>query len=122
MSLEIICDNESKAYRPGDTISGRMRWRCDEAPQWVEIRLFYYTEGKGTQDIGVVETIRENNCPLSGEKSFAFTAPNHPTSCSGKLVSIRWALELVSNNNEPIPKVNIIIAPEAQEIKMGSAD
>jgi hypothetical protein len=38
------------------------------------------------------------------------------------LVSIRWALELVSADDHPVVKVDLVIAPSAGEIKLGHAD
>ena len=120
MTLEILFASEQRAFTPGKPISGRMRWRFDKAPQWIELRLFWFTEGKGTQDLSVVEKHRETDCPMSGERPFSFIAPAHPPSCSGKLVSIRWALEMVSDIQEQVPCIHIIIAPNAQEIVLGS--
>jgi hypothetical protein len=99
-----------------------MRWRCETQPDWIELRLFWFTEGKGTQDIGVVATERVSNPAMSGEHPFSLKAPAQPPSCSGKLVSIRWALELVSNVKMPIPRFDLIIAPEAKEILLKSVE
>ena len=121
MTLEIILDGEQHAYAPGKNISGRMRWNFDAIPQWIEIRLFWFTEGKGTQDLSVVDQHRLTDCTMRGERPFSFIAPAFPPSCSGKLVSIRWALEMVSDVQEPIPCMNIVIAPNAEEIVLGTA-
>ncbi len=56
-----------------------------------------------------------------GERPFRFIAPALPPSCSGRLVSFRWALELVGAD-EQVPRVELVIAPGGREILLGSAD
>ena len=121
MTLEIIIDRDQRAFTPGNPISGRLRWSFDTIPQWIELRLFWFTEGKGTQDLSDVEKQRITDCPMSGERPFSFIAPAHPPSCSGTLVSIRWALELVSDVQEPVPNTTLLIGPNAEEIVLGTA-
>lgn len=110
------------AYAPGEDLIGSITWCSSERPAWLELRLFWYTEGKGTQDIGVATTERFTDPGQEGEKSFRLKAPSHPLSCSGRLVSIRWALELVSSDDQPVIKVDLVIGPGAQEIVLGHVE
>lgn len=121
MSMEIVIAENRNAFTHGENIGGLLRWNLDQAPRWLELRLFWYTEGKGTQNVGVEAQQRFTDLSISGERPFQFIAPAHPPSCSGKLVSIRWALELVSNDAHEIARVEVVIAPDAREIMLGSA-
>lgn len=110
------------AFAPGENLTGIVRWSGEQCPAWLELRLFWYTEGKGTQDLGVATTERFSELAVSGERSFRLPAPAHPPSCSGQLVSIRWALELVSADDQPVVKQNLVIAPGAREIVLGHVE
>lgn len=112
------------AFAPGEELTGTISWSSasGERPAWLEVRLFWYTEGKGTQDIGVATTERFTDPGQHGEKTFRLKAPHQPWSCSGRLVSIRWALELVSSDDQPVVKVELVIAPGAGEIVLGHVD
>ncbi len=122
MSLHLTLADGSTSFAPGQTISGQVRWQLDQAPAWIELRLFWYTQGKGTQDVGVVVRERYEQPQISDTKSFALTAPAEPPSCSGRLVSISWALELVSSDDQPVPRIDLVIAPGAQELRLGHVD
>lgn len=110
------------AFSPGEDITGTIRWSAEQAPAWLELRLFWYTEGKGTQDIGVARSERFSDPGPQGERPFRMRAPAHPQSCSGRLVSVRWALELVSADDQPVVKVDLVIAPGAREITLGHVE
>ena len=50
MSMEIILADKNAYFAPGQAIDGDLVWNFPKAPRWLELRLFWYTEGKGTQD------------------------------------------------------------------------
>ena len=89
--------NESR--RPGDIIELVGEWSFDQAPESLEARLFWFTRGKGTQDVGIVETQPVGLLQMSGRERFRFKLPEAPYSFSGRLISIIWAVELVANND-----------------------
>ena len=122
MSLEIQLAGGNPAFAPGETIAGTMRWQLDRAPEWIELRLFWYTEGKGTQDVGVGPIERADHPQLQGEQPFSLRAPNLPPSCSGRLVSVRWALELVTSQDDPVSRTELVIGPDRREILLGHAE
>lgn len=114
--------HDRSAFAPGEDIVGTIRWSGEQPLAWLELRLFWYTEGKGTQDIGVALTERFSDGSPRGERPFRMRAPAHPQSCSGRLVSVRWALELVSADDQPVVKVDLVIAPGAREITLGHVE
>ncbi len=122
MSLAIELDHDVTAFAPGENLLGRMRWELATAPEWIELRLFWYTTGKGSQDVGVGPIERVVQPAAAGEHRFSLRAPNLPVSCSGRLVSVSWALELVTSTDEPVARTEVIIAPDRQEILLGHVE
>ena len=48
-----IAENRTR-FLPGEKLTVTALWALPEKPESVEVRLFWYTQGKGTQDVGVV--------------------------------------------------------------------
>ena len=108
-----------KAFRPGEAVSGGAFWKLDRAPKSVEVRLFWRTRGKGTEDVSVVNTVRFENPKPEEARLFRFEAPDGPYSFSGKLISLIWGLELVVEPGESAARVEITISPTGQEVLLG---
>ena len=56
--LTIRVDAGRDAFSPGEAIRGSLEWAQEEAPDAVELRLLWYTEGRGDQDVGVARSLR----------------------------------------------------------------
>ena len=107
------------AFRPGEELRGTVTWELDEPATGVEVRLFWYTRGKGTQDVKVVKVNRFNTAGLRrGRHDFRFLLPESPYSFSGKLVSLVWALEAIAEPGERTAKLDLVVAPGAKEIQL----
>ena len=116
MHLELADGKTS--YRPGGTLEGVAFWELDAAPEAIEVRLYWQTQGKGTVDLEIVQTV-----PLSGggprdRKPFRIVLPESPYSVSGKLVSIVWGVELVSEPKGDAVNVEIVISPSGEEVRL----
>jgi hypothetical protein len=114
MTIEI--EGSRRAFSPGDTLSGRVTWTLERDPTDVELRLFWYTAGKGTQNVGIQNAIVFDNPTLRENRDFRMTLPNAPFSCSGSLVSIIWALELLIEPGGLTERVDITLAPGGHEV------
>ena len=107
-------------FEPGEEIVGTVEWSSEKQPTAVELRLFWFTRGKGTEDAGLINTVRFEH-PLPGEsRSFRFQLPQSPYSCSGRLLSLVWALELVSLPSKQVFRREFEMGPGKQEVKLGS--
>jgi hypothetical protein len=115
-NLEIQIEENKENFKPGEEIRGSVLWSFDNAPAPLELSLFWCTQGKGTQDAGVVETIAVENAGASGQKEFKFIAPAGPYSFSGKLISIIWAIELATTKGSDSLRKEITISPSGQKI------
>lgn len=105
------------AFRPGDEVAGTVRWHLDQSPRSLELRLFWYTQGKGDKDVGFVDSL-PLAAPAEGDSSFSFRLPAGPYSFSGKLISLLWAIEAVADTGlgPQAERCEIIVSPTGREI------
>lgn len=115
-TLKIGTYENKTEYRPGEEVAGRALWILDEPPKAVEVRLFWYTEGKGTQDDGLIDCARFDAPAERGEEDFRFTLPAEPYTFSGKLISLIWALELVVLPSDETERLPITVSPTGYEV------
>ena len=114
-------DNRT-AFEPGETIDVTAEWLFDQQVDSVELRLVWYTRGKGDTDVSVVERIPFDMPGPSEKQTVTLTLPMAPYSFSGKLISLCWSIELVADDNDASERLDITIAPGAREVMLhGSA-
>jgi hypothetical protein len=114
MTLELRDGKVS--YRPGETVQGAARWELDAPPSRVEARLFWYTRGKGTQDVEIVRTAAWELPSNAEKREFSFQIPDSPFSFSGKLVSVLWAVEAVTEPPGEVARVEVTVSPSGAEV------
>ena len=114
--LKILVRDERRNFRPGETVEGVAGWRLDKPPKAVELRLFWFTRGKGTEDVGVVNQMRFDAPQLEEGRKFSFILPAEPFSFSGQLISVIWALELVVEPGDFSTRVELVMSPSGEEI------
>jgi len=112
-----IADNRD-AFEPGEELTGTVSWRLERQPRAVELRLFWFTRGKGTEDAGIVERMRFEPATVEETRSFRFRLPEAPYSFSGKLISLVWALELVAEPLKQAARQEFILAPDGREVRL----
>ncbi len=115
--LQIVVDEERREFEPREEVSGGVSWVLQSPPDTVELRLFWYTEGKGTRDVRVVETVAFEASP-EGLGDFRIRLPASPYSFSGRLFSIRWALELVAEPSGESQRVDLVMGPGGREVEV----
>lgn len=118
--LNIAIEGDRRNFSPGETLAGRVTWSLEFDPKSAELRLFWYTSGKGTQNVRVVQTIPFGAPQRSDRREFSLVLPQEPYSCSGSLVSIVWALELIIEPKTEIERVEFTMAPDGHEIMLAN--
>jgi len=118
--LNIALNEDKTAFAPRETIHGTVQWNLTTNPRHLELSLFWYTAGKGTRDVGIVQTLRFDEPGAYGSKDFSFTLPDSPYSFSGKLISLIWALELTNSPGSETIRREITLSPTGQEIVLGT--
>lgn len=119
--LRLETHEDQVHFQPGQTLHGLAGWELDEPPDTVEVRLSWYTEGKGDQDVRIVKHESFDNPPAVDARIFEFELPIQPYSFSGSLISVRWALELIVDHTHS-RRLDIVIAPEGREINLAELD
>ena len=110
---------ETDRCEPGAPLEGRVDWQADEKrPERILISLLWYTAGKGTEDVEVVEQVEVESPSMIGSKGFELVAPEFPWSFSGTLVSLVWAVEASLEPKGGVSRVDVVVAPGAEEIRL----
>ncbi len=104
------------SFAPSEIINGQVEWSNLNLTKRFEARLMWYTTGKGDCDCEVVDTRVMDATPPNGQLKFSFVAPVYPPSFSGKLISLIWAIELVSVPEGDCVRREIVVAPNGSEI------
>jgi hypothetical protein len=125
--IQISTEGGRIAFEPGESIRGRVEWFSEGAPSdgidALEVRLLWYTEGRGDQDVGLANSRRIERLPGVGAQDFEFELPSGPYSCSGRLISIVWAIEASIFPERAVSRLEFILAPAGREVVFaGSAD
>ena len=119
--LKIELADNRREFEPSGEASGRVSWRLDKPVRTLELRLFWFTRGKGTEDGGIVDCLKFEQ-PLPEEsRTFRFQLPEVPYSFSGRLVSLVWALELVAYPSKEVARQELVLAPGGKEVHLEAA-
>ncbi len=119
MSVSLTINQDQTLFRPGEKLAGTAEWQLDKEVRAVEVRLIWFTSGKGTQDVTIVDRRRWDTPVLMRRETFEFTLPEGPQSFSGKLISLAWALELVIEKADETARVEFLLSPFDAEIQLG---
>ena len=92
---------EKEHYAPKENIQVSLHWDLmDVAENIIEVHLFWYTEGRGDEDMEIIETQEIKLNAKSGSKDLIFVAPLQPYSFSGKYIALTWAIEAVMQKSK----------------------
>lgn len=117
--ITLTLEGDRTAYRPGEAVSGTFSWSLDEAPESLSVRLLWFTQGKGTVDVGVVDERPMAAAEPFGQQGFRFRVPEGPYSFSGRLISLLWAVEAVATDPDAVTRVNLVVSPTLVEVLVG---
>ena len=112
--IAINLNKHSDDYRPGEIIAGEVVWSDIQADR-MDVRLIWYTEGKGDRDVEIVDSNDLLQPQTKGSHQFQFVAPHRPHSFSGKLVSLSWAIEAILFPSMDAEQRNLVISPTGKE-------
>lgn len=117
--VRIELEEGRDTFRPREQLRGRLRWDlAGERVETIRLELLWHTQGKGTRDADVVETLTVENPPTRGERAFAFSLPAGPYSFSGKLFSVLWTLQAVSEPGDEVVQHGIVLSPTGTEVDL----
>ncbi len=118
--LKIETENGKTQYLPGEPIAGSIQWDFMDQPKSVDLRLIWYTRGKGTEDVGIVDSVTFDSPAQYETRQFSFDPPPGPYSFAGKLIALIWTLEAVARPDDQCERLGITISPTGAEINIAS--
>ena len=119
--LAIHLDDDRTEFEPGESISVTIEWSFPEPPDSIELRAVWNTVGKGTRDLGIEHSITIDSPSAAESRRIELSLPSAPYSFSGQLVSLVWALELVSKPRPNSCRREVTIAPGGSEVLLQRA-
>ena len=120
LTLEVK-DNGTE-LAPGALVQGRVGWQLPKGAKVAALRLFWYTEGRGDQDVGIASEQELPTGTPSHEELFEFALSGSPYSFSGHYISLRWALELVIDKGKEVKRVDMLVSPWVEEVKLSQVE
>ncbi len=117
-TLQIQLDRSDACYLPGDAITGSVSWDLTSGVQSVSVRLFWRTQGKGTQDLGVAQEITWEQVAIREQRAFTFAGVDGPYSFSGQLISVCWVIEAYTSPGNAQGEQPIVLSPTGAEIRV----
>ncbi|MDA3960688.1 MAG: hypothetical protein PF961_07845 [Planctomycetota bacterium] len=115
-SITINLDND--ALTPGARVQAQVSWTLQERADRVAVKLIWYTEGKGTEDLGLIDSEIIEDAGTSGNTVVSLQCPDFPYSFSGTLISLHYAVEAVTEPPQAVQQAPLVIAPNATEIAL----
>ncbi len=117
---ELHIDLPKEAYAPGETLRGSLRWNLADEPAFLELALFWYTEGKGTTDSGAVEQERIDHPGRQGTRGFSFELPAGPVSFNGTLISLIWGVEAIVGKGKISQHASFVLSSTGRPLDLQS--
>ena len=115
---QIALENVDANYLPNTKIVGYLNWQGIKQVDRIEVRLIWYTQGKGDRDFHIAATQTISTPTPNGESDFVFETPSRPFSFSGKLISLSWAIEVVEFPRLDATRKEIIISKTGKEVSL----
>lgn len=90
---DVRLDLSGAAYRPGETLSGTISWTLSQPVAYLDLRLRWYTQGKGSAEKRVVQILTWQSPDQRDTKRFEIRLPAWPHSFSGKYIALKWEVD-----------------------------
>lgn len=119
--LKINLSDPHPSFSPGQQIPVKLEWSLEKPTEKIELRLVWNTVGKGDQDLSVEQTWRYLEPRPEDYRTEMITLPEGPYSCSGKLLSVVWAFELIEFPSADSTRVEFTLGPGGREARLSSA-
>ena len=111
-SLRLSLQDDRKKFSPGEKLCGVAEWTLSTETQGdVHVHLLWHTEGKGSKDAEVIESISKSVSGLQGSMEFEWQLPQSPYSYQGTLLSIVWEVELLFDGIDEVERLAFELRP-----------
>jgi len=117
-SMQLNIPGEKASYLPGDAVRVEAAWNLDAEPRAVNLRLFWYTQGKGTTDSVIVAEEAYVGPLASGKWNTSLAIPPDAiSSYTGRLLSVIWAVEIVAEKKLGFARREIVVSTTGAAIQ-----
>ncbi len=113
MTAAAIIELAAETVKPFGTLKGTVRWQRSDRPPSLELRVFWMTRGRGTEEVEVV-TVVPGKLEPDGTAEFSIKLPGVPWSFSGQLISVSWAVELVDDQGVACGMESFVLSPDGE--------
>ena len=118
--IEIRTDGGETAFAPGETLRGDLQWMCDTPPRRRSACACSGTpKGAAIATSASPRRSRWERPSRAARAPSASRLPSGPYSCSGQLVSVRWAIEAVSDSPRDVGRLELVLGPDRREVVLG---
>lgn len=104
--------------KPLGTLEGKLHWHRSERPPSLELRVFWMTRGRGTEEVKVV-SMEPVLLDPAGTAVFSIRLPGLPWSFNGQLISVSWGVELVDDQGEGCGLAEFVMSPDGVVRQLG---
>lgn len=118
MNMRLGLRDNRTTFNPGEMLEGAVLWEGTEKLTLAEVRLLWFTRGKGTEDGEVVKTVTFDNPQPGDTRQFSIPLPNAPYSLNGKLIALTWAVELFIEPGDHFQRVTFTMGPGGEEVRL----
>lgn len=119
MSKPIEIQLDTTHFAPNSKVKGTILWQVSDKNKTLDLRLFWFTEGRGTQDVGIADELAINTLGnTQGEQEFTLQLPEAPVSFLGSLICLQWALEAEAIEDHDSERVEITVSLTDSEIEL----
>jgi hypothetical protein len=118
--LRIKLDGARTSFHPGEVLAGTADWQLDGPARpgdVVALRLVWFTEGRGTPDVGLIDTVNFRKPGEEDHRAFRFQLPQGPYSFEGKLITLTWALE-AAIAGKSLGRLEITVSPSGEPVRL----
>jgi len=106
------------SFEPGQSIDVEANWQLDEQADSIELRLIWFTEGKGSEDVCVVADHTIEHPKMADSHLWQLELPSQPYSFNGTLIVLVWSLELLVNDGDATTRFDLTIAPGGKAVEL----
>lgn len=103
-------------HQPFQELKGKIRVTATTPPKSMELRVFWFTRGRGDEEALIVHRIELNTNQQLSE--FSWTLPAAPYSFAGQLITLAWAVEVVDHKEQSLDLVPFLLSPSGEELQL----
>ncbi len=113
IELTIAVEGKQNQFEPGEVVDIRAKWKCDFPLAALEVRLVWHTECMDEEPSAIVisQSSRIESPEAEGTHRCQLPLPETPFGFLGKLISLKWGVELVTFPDLEAVRLDLSVGP-----------